>query len=266
MVSTLASVIIQSAHRENNLIAAGASPSTAESTEALALLNSFVFGTFGFGMGEELTDWLAPGLQRTASVAANFPQLPYPLGLDGALLALPSNASLSVQMFPYPPKNSRIVFGGVTTTVWFPEQPLDGSRMALVQGSGAGDSGAAGQTITLDGNGRTIEASNTKTYVDPVAARQWLYRADLGDWVAVVPFVATDPMPFPTELDDLWITALNIRLSPRYGKAVTAETAATFKNMFKIFKARYRQAGTTTYNSQDIPRALESYISGRWFW
>jgi len=157
------------------------------------------------------------------------------------------------------------VFGGVTTTVWFPEQPLDGTRMALVQGSGAGDSGAAGQTITLDGNGRTIETSSTKVYTDPVAARQWLYRADLGNWVAVVPFASSDSIPFPPELDDLWVTALNIRLCPRFGKAVTEATAATFKQMQKIFKARYRQAGTTTYNSQDIPRALESYISGRWF-
>lgn len=263
---TLASALIQSAHRENNLIPAGSNPTSAEQSEALALLNSLVNGMFGYEMGEELKDWLAPAPQRTAAVAANFPQLPYPLGLDGNLLALPIASGLSAQMYPYPPKNSRIVFGGVTTTVWFPESPDDGSRMGLAQGSGAGDSGAAGQTITLDGNGRTIETSNTKVYADPVTARSWLYRADLSDWKAVVDMLIGDDCLFPKELDDLWVTSLNIRISPRFGKAASEETRAVNARMLSKFKARYRQAGTTVYNSNDIPRGLQSYISGRWFW
>jgi hypothetical protein len=39
-------------------------------------------------------------------------------------------------VYPYPPKNSRIVFAGTRNqTVWFPEQPDDGSRMGLIQGA-----------------------------------------------------------------------------------------------------------------------------------
>lgn len=263
---TIASVLIQAAYRENNLIPAGSNPTSAEQTEALALLNSLTNGMFGNEMGEELTDWLAPAPQRTASVAANFPQLPYPQSLDGNLLSNPAATGLSAQMFPFPPKNSRIVFGGVTTTVWFPESPDDGSRMALAQGSGAGDSGAPGQAITLDGNGRTIETSNTKVYADPVTARNWLYRADLADWKAVVDLLIGDDCLFHKDFDDFWITSLNIRLSPRFGKVASDETKAINARMLSKFKARYRQAGTTVYNSSDIPRGLQSYIAGRWAW
>lgn len=117
------------------MIAAGASPSTAEQTEALPALQRVVDGIFGFEMGEELTDWLVPAPQRTAPSAARWPQGPLVSGL---------NLYTSGCTWPYPPTNRRIVFGSVTNTVYFPEQPLDGSRMGLVQGSGLGDAGTPG--------------------------------------------------------------------------------------------------------------------------
>ncbi len=252
MAGTLASVLIQAAMREGNLIAAGASPTAAERTEALASLNRIINGVFGNELGENLTDWIVPAPQRTAPVAANYPQFP------------DAHAPTS-STYPYPPKNSRIVFGSVANTVYFPEAPDDGSRMAVVQGSGAGDGGVVGAALTLNGNGRTIETANTKVYNTPVTARQWLYRADLGDWVAVVDLAAGDPCPFPAALDDLWITMLAIRLSPRYGKTVSVETISTFKKMMATMKARYNQSGVTTYGSGNFPRSLQSY-AGQWFW
>ena len=263
---TIASVLIQQAYRENNLIPAGGTPTTPEQTEALALLNNFIFGVFGHEMGEELTDWQVPAPQRTSPVAANYPQLPYPTDIGGNIFPLPFGPTTSQAIFPFPPVNSRIVFGGVSGKAYFPEQPNDGARMAMIQGSGAGDMGVPGSTLTLDGNGRTIEGANTQAYTDPITARQWLYRADLGDWTAVIPLLIGGNCPFPPELDDLWVTALFIRLAPRYGKAVPTETSAIFTKMLKTLKARYRQAGVTVYGSQDFPRSLQSYISGRWWW
>src|SRR5579864_8645241 len=138
---TLASAIIQSAYREGNLIPVGTSPTTAESTEALERLNRYVQGVYGDMLGENMMDWDAPAPQRTAPVASNYPQAPYPtdtlFGFGNPLSADPNG-----NIWPFPPANSRIVFGGVTPTVYFPEAPLDGARMAIVQGSGAGDSGA----------------------------------------------------------------------------------------------------------------------------
>lgn len=263
---TLASAIIQDAFREGNLIAAGANPTAAEQTEALDRLNNIWQAVFGYEMGEKLEDWLVPAPQRTAAEAANFPQLPYPQGLDGSLLALPINYDPTILVYPYPPKNSRIVWGQVTQTVFFPEQPDDGSRMAMIQGTGAGDGGSGAAILTLDGNGRTIETSNTKTYTVPLTARQWMYRADLGDWVAIVDLALTDPIPFPREFDDLWITLLSIRLSPRNSKPVSDDTKVALVGMMKRFTTRYRQAQVTVFGSQDFPRSLQSFISGRWFY
>jgi hypothetical protein len=44
------------------------------------------------------------------------------------------------------------------------------------------------------------------------------------------------------------------------------DTVALNTKMWKKFKARYRQDAPTTYNAQDAPRSLQSYISGRWFY
>lgn len=260
---TTASKIVQSAYREGNLIPAGKVPTDDEVTEALDRLYNIVLAVFGTEMGENLVDWLVPAPQRTAPVAANFPQGPLIAGFDeagsSALLGNNSNA-----IWPYPPKNSRLVFGSVATTVYFPEAPDDGSRMAIVQGSGAGDGGVTGAALTLDGNGRTIEGANTQTYDAPVAGRAWFYRADLADWVAVTTLTADSEMPFPPEFDDLWITALAIRLSPRYTKPVSAETAGIYKQMLSKFSNRYMQSQVTVYGSQQIPNSDQAYLTGNW--
>jgi hypothetical protein len=263
---TIAQALITSAFRENNLIPIGTSPTTAELTEALERLNRYVQGVYGYELGEPLKDWAYPAPQRTALVAANYPQAPFPLDAGGGVFGNPYSTALSANVTPYPPKNSRIVWGGVTGTVWFPEQPDPGSRMALVQGSGAGDSGAPGQVLTIDGNGRTIAGTNTVTFTDPATATNWLYREDLGNWVPVVDMALSDQCPFPTDIDDLWITALSIRMAPRFGKPTPKETGAAFTAALKRVKARYRQSGVTTYGSQDFPRSMQSYISGRWFY
>lgn len=269
---TTALAVITDGFREGNLIPIGTDPTDDEQAEALRALNRFIAGVFGEEMGENLIDWPAPLPQRTAPVAANYPQIPYPMGLDGDLLGVPLPTSLSNDFAFTPPKNSRIVFGGVTSTLYFPEAPDDGSRMAVVQGSGAGDSGAPGKILTLDGNGRQIEdpadsgIKNTVALTDPVSPVSWLYRADLGYWIVVADLAIDDELPFPSELDDLWVCMLAIRMAPRYGKQTAPETSNTAMRMMKKLKAKYRQAGTTVYKSGDIPNTFQSYASNRWWW
>lgn len=256
---TTAAVLIQAAYREGNLIPVGQSPSTDESTEALAGLNRLINGIFGFEMGENLWDWLYPVPQRTAPSAANYPQSP---------LATYASPLYNLNLSPYPPKNTRIIWGAKTGTVYFPEAPEPGSRMAFIQASGAGDGGAIGQILTLDGNGRTIEGSNTKTITSasPVAtARQWMYRDDLGNWVLCADLIVSDECPFPKEFDDFFVCALSKRLAPRYGKLTALETVETAKQKLKALKARYRQSAPTVYGSQDFPNSPQSYYSGDWW-
>lgn len=259
---TLASAIIQKAYREGNIIPAGKNPTTDEQTEALDLLNSYINGVFGFEVGEGLADWQVPSFQRTAPVAANYPQFPYPQTIDETLYPSPLANDATQQVWEVPPKNSRLIFGGSNNlTVYFPEAPDDGSRMALIAGGSLVD----GTTITLDGNGRLIEGEVTQEATAPITAAQWLYRADLGDWRAITDVALADDIPFPKDLDDLFITAIAIRLAPRYGKEIAIGTSATFKTMMAHLKARYRQAGTTIFGAQDIPNSRQSYRTpGSW--
>lgn len=263
---TTAADIIQAAMREGNLIPVGQQPTDAEQTEALGALNRFVESIYGYELGEYLTDWLYPAPQRTSPVAANYPALPYPTDAGPELFPIPYAVDPDANIYPYPPANSRIIFGSVTGTVYFPESPSDGSRMALVQGSGAGDSGASGQVITLDGNGRTIGTQPTQAYTSPVTPQKWFYRADLADWVPVATMAVTDDIPFPSAFDDFFVCALAMRLAPRYGKTPSPATVTTAQKTLLRLKAHYAQTAVTVYKGEDIPRALEGYLSGIWYW
>lgn len=255
---------ITAAYRELNVTPIGIAPTAAQTAEGLDQLNRFLRIIFGSTMGELLQDWEAPFQQRTASVAANFPQNPYPLNQDGQFMGLPLSGGSGTMYWPYPPKNSRIVFGGTEDTrVWFPEQPDDGSRMGLIMGSKA----TPGVTLTLDGNGRTIDGAPTQAITVGAAVRmRWIYRADLGDWRPVASLQATDELPFPEDMDDYINLGLSIRLAPKNDKTVSPETATAFKAALTIFEARYKQSGTTTYGASNIPLGYESFLSGRyWF-
>ena len=275
-MTTLAT-IVQKAMREGNLIPVGATPTANQSAEAVDALNQQLINSFGFEMGEELTDWLFPAPQRTDPVQGAWPQMPYPAGADSTLLGAPLSSDPSATYQASPPANSRVIWGQVTKTLFFPEQPNDGSRMGIVLGSGAGVSGASGaSTLTLDGNGRQIlytpnnaAPQNTQTIsvAQAGAGIAWIYRADLGYWLQLAfPYASTDQVPFPLAWDDYWGLKLAFRLAPRYGKVLSRETNAALTRTETKFMANYRQIGLTTYKSNDIPRALESYISGRWFY
>jgi hypothetical protein len=253
---TTAAVIIQAAFREGNLITVGKQPGADHLAEALDKLNRLVRGILGYKMGENLSDWMVPQPQRTAPVAANFPQSP--LACD-----MPSS------VYPYPPNNTRIVYGGTTLTVYFPQKPNPGSQMAVVQGSGAGDGGQVGDVLTLNGNGRTIETTNTKTFAfasPATAPKRWFYRDDLADWVLVEDLDDTDELPYPQEFDDFFVCALAKRLAPSYGKIIAKETIEAALTAECAFYARYRQPTDTVYGSDQFPRTYQSYVNGNWWW
>lgn len=266
---TTAATIIQAAFREGNLIPVGKQATADQITEALDKLNRLVLGILGYKMGENLADWPIPQPQRTASVAANYPQGP---------LA----SCLNQQGFPYPPNNRRIVYGGTVQTAYFPEKPNPGSQMAVVQASGAGDGGTTGQVLTLNGNGRTIQTppsgafTNTVTFtfstVSPFAPIRWFYRDDLAQWVQIATLTSgsgaayTDNLPYPGEFDDFFICALAKRLAPSYGKIIAKETVETALKTEFAFVARYRQPTETVYGSGNFPNSYQSYLNGNWWW
>lgn len=259
---TTASSIITSAYREGNIFPVGTSPTAAQQAEALSRLNNLIKSTLGDILGENFRDWQIPVPQRVGSTAANFPQCPDP--------CLPSDKQYTGTNAAYPTSNSRIVWGGVTSTVYFPESPNDGARMTVVQGSGTAVGGTPGAILTLSGNGRTIQAAATQTFVfaalpTPTPSKTWLYRADTGDWVLLADLLIGDQLPTQDDIDDFWIAKLAIRLSPPYGKVVSADTYAMRDIMLRKVKAKYKQAAVTTYNGNQIPRSYQT-TSGQGIW
>lgn len=247
---TTATENVQESYREGNLIAVGQAVSTAQITEGLAKLNNLLKSAFGFLLGESLTDWQVPAVQRSGSVAANPPMYP---GSQGGLVTF-NNA--------YPAPNSRLVWDGSAQTIYFPETPHDGARMAFVKSSGAAASGSG--TLTLNGNGRTIEGANTYTSDGTtVTSRAWMYRADTANWVALVTLTADDDLPFPEEFDDLWSCGVAIRLSPRYGKQVGEGTVATYRRLLTTLKARYRQPTPQPSGGSVLVPADQTYPQGK---
>lgn len=268
---TTATDIVRRGFREDNLIPIGRAPTVAEQAEGLELLNSFIKSVYGYELGEFMQDWVAPQPQRTAPVAADYPQLPFPLGLDYMANSSPLAEDLSLNMYPYPPSNSRIVWDGTPLTVFMPEQPQPGARIALVQGSGARNNPPPGGQLTINANGRRVEtavgvAAAQAVFDNPVPSQAWFYRADLGIWKLIAPLAAGDELPFPEEYDDFWICALSMRLAPRYTKQVSANTVEALKRLLGRMRAEFRQVSNTVYGSENFPRALESFASGRWMW
>lgn len=214
---TLISEIITDAYRENNTIAAGKSPSSTQETEGLRLLKRVFNALIGNEAGERLRDW--------------------PLGDYGRQTL--DQLQLTETEIANPPINSRLVHTAeAAITIYFPPQPSDGSRMSISDPH----SRLVAFNVTLDANGRTIENTATVTLDTNGTFREWFYRADLSDWVRLSDLATTDNVPFPTEFDDMFVSMLAIRLSPRYGRKLTEETVSVLRSLRQNFVNRYVQS------------------------
>lgn len=209
---TTATDIITAAFRESNLIPLVAAPSTAQFAEALPRLNSLVLSTVGNEAGEELTELNIGGTYTEIQTCA---------------FAVPPNVRLVLNL------------SGALTLKLDP-QPYDGQRLAFA------DAGLSLSTnnLTLDGNGRTIEAEATTVLDQAGDNGQWMYRADQADWMRLTDLDLTDDLPFPEEYDDYFIVMLAMRLNPRYGQSIDALSAAAYKRTLSQIRARYRKPRT----------------------
>lgn len=211
--------IIDDGWRELNLIALGKTANTAQTAEGVRLLNQIYRFAIGGEAGEFQYNW--------------------PLGNYGRQeIAL---ITASTQRLQNPPANSRLVaVNEEALTVYLP--PIgrflaDGARMGIIDPY----SRLAAYPIVLDGNGLTIEGAATLTLNTNATNKTWLYRADLGNWMALDNLDETDDNPFPQEFDPYFSMLLALRLSPRSGVKISAETQAYFAAEKTKFVARYLQ-------------------------
>jgi len=221
---TTAVQIVNRTFRENNLTAIGKLPNAAQSAEALDYLNRLIKSTLGTDEGELLLDW----------------NLPYVGGVNNRFPLYPMDPTQTAATYKGPPPNSRLLAAlSSPFTVYFQNIPPDGARMSLVNIS----TDFVTNPLTLSGNGRLIEgAQSIIVNTNPATPLHWLYRADLGNWIALdFPLADTDEIPFPDSFDDFWVALLAVRLAPLYGKVPNDITAGVAQNGMKQFKARYAQ-------------------------
>ena len=206
---TLASAIITRAYRRTNIIPLVATPSTAQQTEALDMLNPIILSTIGYEAGQELRD---------LNIGGDYDQ--------------------SQSVATWVPENSRLILNlSSAETLNLDPQPYEGQRLAFAD---AGNN-LATYNLTLDGNGRTIEGSATLTLSTDGGTRQWLYRADTANWVKINTLAASDEMPLPGEFDPYFVAMLAMELNPSYGLGMTAESQAVLSRTRAQIQARYRK-------------------------
>jgi hypothetical protein len=243
-MSTLVSEIIVQAFREGNFTPVGESTTAEELVEAIPRLNNLLAALFGIELVEQLREWYVPN-----SYSPEAP-LRHPLTPSG-------DGTTSGVSYQYPPPNVRLVTKITSAkTIYFPPFPGDGARMAYA------DVGST-NLITLDGNGRLIEGATSivgSAAADPDPAefhgRQWLYRADIGDWIHLKVFdagglEADDEVHTPPEFDDLLVCGLCMRLAARMGvKDLDAGISGRYTDMLGRLKKRYKQ-------SERMPSTME---------
>jgi hypothetical protein len=224
-----ASEIVKEAFREGNLVPLDATTGIPVTTpgqdaEGLKILNRYIDSLYGLELGEFAQDWTVPPSQTSPTPAR------YPIR--------PQSEALPSDVWPYPPGNVRVITKLVAdTTLYLPQSPDDGARIELVNVGGV-----TGFNLTLDANGRLVEALETSTDTDDAwNGVKLLYRADLSDWIAVVDLTADATSPLPSIYDDLLSIAVFIRLAPRYGSNITPEHQATYARLLKRLKTQYRQ-------------------------
>lgn len=218
---TLVSDIIRDAYRESNLISITANPTTLEQDEGLRLLNGFVASTRGTEAGEELDPILiGRGHINRPSGYPWYDQIP-----DAAEWFVPMNVRLVLNLTS-------------PQTLYLDPNPTDGARFAILDKSG----NLSTNNLTVIGNGRTIGNALQIVVSTNGANTEYIYRADLGDWLPVAPLVAGDTFPFPIEFDSLFSIGLAMRLNPRHATTADPQSTAAYGRLLHQFKARYRQS------------------------
>jgi hypothetical protein len=205
----LVSEIIYDALRETNIISIGATPTSAEQTEALRRLNTLIQSTIGSEAGQELAD---------LNIGGEFDQSAY--------------------CTPFVPANVRLVLNlSAPTTLYLDPSPYDGQRLAIVDSANTLDT----YNLTIEGNGRTIELDPSELFDTEGLVAEFMYRADIANWIRITDLIVTDDMPLPTEYDDYFVISLALRLNPRHGRALTQESATSLQRQREQIQARYRK-------------------------
>lgn len=216
---TLARTIISDALRESGILPLGGTPDAPAEAEGLRRISSIISSLIGGELGENLVS-VSYGSNRITTEEG-----------------LRADEKLSIDS-SYVPSNSRIVANlEEASTLFLNPSPRPGARFAVIDASG----NFATRNLTVNANGRQIESAATVSLTTNGLIREWFYREDTANWALVTDMTLDTAVPFPPEFDEFLVTMLALRLNPRYGQAVPAETREALSRWRNLFRARYRQ-------------------------
>jgi len=235
---TLVSDIINDAFRQGNLIAVGTVPSANEIAEALRYINRIVKSVLGNEVGEPLKSFPLGRVDITRPSQ-------YPLWdtNPGVEWVVPPNTRLTVNL-------------SANLTVYLHPMPDDGARFAVSDAVGT----LGANTLTVEGNGRSIEGALSVAINTAKVETEWVFRADTGNWHKVSPLIATDVFPFPEEFDDFFIVLLAMKINPSYGLQLDQQAQQMMSRARTQLRARYKQ-----YMPSPSPLALRRLGYPRYF-
>jgi len=209
--------IIVDAYRQSNLNAIGIAPTQLQETEALTYLNRIVKSVFGYEAGDRL--------------------LAFPIGREG--ITRPSgypwwNTTPDNSWFV--PEDTRLMMNvSQSLDLYLHPSPNDGARLAVNDVNGT----LGTYPLTLHGNGRLIDGSETLVINTNSFEGEWFYRDDLATWVKYAPLAMFDTFPFPEEFDDFFILTLAFRLNPAYQRQFDEQGMTIWNRSRNQLRARY---------------------------
>lgn len=245
-MTTVADMIIDG-YRESNLVAEGQPLNTNQTAVGLRRLQVIASSVYGNEMGEKLQ--LFPLGANNVSVPSGYPW---------------GNGNPPQEWWV--PLNSRLVCNLTmalsSPPVYLHPAPQDGTRLGVVDASG----NFATYPLTLAGNGRKIEGLDQVTLNEDGTRRDWVYRADLGEWKRVTPIEPDGDWPWPDDFDDMFICMLAMRLNPRYGQSIGQDSIAALERSRGQFKARYTQIVPTPTPLELTQYSAQTYRNNRNPW
>lgn len=220
---TTASVIINRAFRETQIVPSDVAPTDAQVTEALPLLQGIIDR---YVRAPIVTLWLGQVSdirQQRGSVFRDF--TPY-----ADKVAIPQDIYLNCLL-------------DSAKTIKLPPSPGDGARIVVLDVGGTFGT----NFLTIEGNGNLVDGGASLVLNASGVGVSLLYRRELAQWIIVPDAVGlSNNLPYPTLYDDLFIIELAMRLEPRYGKEMPAITMEIYKMVKSMFTGRYMMTNSST--------------------
>lgn len=246
---TLNSALIQAGFRESNFVGQSTILADDEQTEGMQLLQSLTLTMPGLILGHKWRNWFIPYPNRTAEKGGDFPAR--------------SDREFTDLRYPnYPQTNARVVLrNAAAETLYMPQMPSDGALMQFVDAGFQGD-------VTLDANGNFFGTSGVATTVtlttgvaggNRLPTRTYIYRGDIASWIRLDSLIYNAESAWPAEFDDFWITAMAIRLSPRFGNEPRSATIARYQEMVVFLRGWYRLENQEVLTSADTHNSDQSW-------